>query len=106
MVHQLINLSIEEGNTDHEFIDSRGTANYEKGHPIGFRSSPYEKYLDEDQSSFKNVEDLQRIFEEENIDTGKSIVFSCGAGVTACIGETAAVLVGAKHTSIFDGSFQ
>lgn len=106
-IYQFLNTSyIEEGNTDYEFIDSRGSSSFAKGHPIGFKNSPYEKYLDEDQSSFKNKEDLQRIFEEENIDTGKSIVFSCGGGVTACIGETAAVLVGAKHTSIFDGSFQ
>ena len=55
---------------------------------------------------FKPKEDIQKQFEQDGVDTKKQMIFSWGAGITAWIEETAAVLAGASKTSIFDGSYQ
>ena len=92
--------------TDTEFIDVRPAASFEKGHPHGFKNAHYSNYLNEDNSAFKSREEIIQAFKDDGIDLTKKIVFSCEAGVTACISEVAAKIAGCESTSIYDGSMQ
>ena len=53
---------------------------------------------------FKSVEKLTRLFQENNC-ANKSLVFSCGSGITACIVLLATELVFEGNKSIYDGSW-
>ena len=48
---------------------------------------------------------LLNIFDFNNIDYFKPIVFSCGSGVTACVLSMAYSLISDKNTMIYDGSW-
>jgi thiosulfate/3-mercaptopyruvate sulfurtransferase len=48
---------------------------------------------------------LIKIFNENNIDYFKLIVFSCGSGVTACVLSMAYSLISDKNAMIYDGSW-
>ncbi|CAI2377059.1 unnamed protein product [Moneuplotes crassus] len=99
--------AVEKGETDEfEFIDVRNIDNFDKGHPHGFKNSFCMKYLTEDRSTFKPKEEISKQMEDDGVDGSKHIIFSCGAGVTACINELAAKIAGVEKTSIYDGSFQ
>ncbi|CAI2376993.1 unnamed protein product [Moneuplotes crassus] len=97
----------EKGETDdYEFVDVRNAANFEKGTPPGFKNSFCFDYVTADKSTFKSKEEIEKQLLEDGVDVNKHIVFSCGAGVTACISELAARIAGAQKTSIYDGSYQ
>jgi len=67
---------------------------------------PFNQCLNKDKT-FKNKKDLKIVFETclENINE-KSIVFSCGSGVTACVLALAYSLINDKyHPCIYDGSW-
>ena len=53
---------------------------------------------------FKSVEKLKRLFKEIK-NENKSMVFSCGSGITACIVFLAAELVFEGNRAIYDGSW-
>lgn len=97
---------LEEKKDEYAFIDSRIKENFDKGHPLGFDNLFFPILLSEDKSSFKPKDEIKRILLENNFDTKKKLVFSCGAGITACIVEAASKLAGATITSVYDGSFQ
>ena len=83
----------------------RNVISYQYYHPSVYSWSS-EFFLD-DRIYFLWIFDiLQFVFQLEGIDINKKLIFSCGTGVTACIAETAAKLVGAKHTSVYDGANQ
>lgn len=98
--------SIEEGKDEYELVDARDKGSYDKGHPYGFSNLVFNSFLTEDKASFRNKEDLQRIFEDNNLDTKKKLIFSCGGGIVACVNEVAARLAGATNTAVYDGSLQ
>ena len=63
---------------------------------------PFQDMLEN--GKFKSVENLARLFKENNIEN-KSLVFSCGSGITACIVLLATELVFEGDKSIYDGSW-
>jgi thiosulfate/3-mercaptopyruvate sulfurtransferase len=52
----------------------------------------------------KSKEDLKSIFNTFNIEN-KSLTFSCGSGITACVLALAADILGFKKLSVYDGSW-
>lgn len=68
----------------------------------GARNIPFAELLDN--GCFLPQEKLTERFAEQ-MDAQQSLIFSCGSGVTACIGGLAAELAGAKQISIYDGSW-
>jgi thiosulfate/3-mercaptopyruvate sulfurtransferase len=54
---------------------------------------------------FKSVDELETIFEDNNINLHKEIVTSCGSGITACIVAQAAVSLGAGCVKVYDASW-
>ena len=73
---------VEEGKDNLQFFDSRGKSDFEEGHPPEFVSLPFTTILD-NESSFKNAEDLRKVMDEYNISTEKETIISCRRGVTA-----------------------
>lgn len=62
---------------------------------------PYQEFLEG--GRYKDIEQLKKLFAEINPED--HLVFSCGSGVTACIGYFAAELALPNSKSIFDGSW-
>jgi thiosulfate/3-mercaptopyruvate sulfurtransferase len=66
------------------------------------RSLPFKDLLDG--NGMKPVNELKEILRAYNIED-KSLVFSCGSGITACVLALAAAMAGYKNTSVYDGSW-
>lgn len=63
---------------------------------------PYSEIVVDNQ--FKSIEDLEVLFNKINPDN-KSIIFSCGSGITAAVLAIGAEIAGVKNHSIYDGSW-
>ena len=56
--------------------------------------------------TFKNKEELNKLFQKISKNFEENLVFSCGSGVTACVLALAYSLVNNKyHPTIYDGSW-
>ena len=53
----------------------------------------------------KQKTELIKIFEQNNVDISKPIVFTCGSGMTACVLGMAYSLISGKNAVIYDGSW-
>ncbi len=73
------------------------------GHMPGALNIPYGHFLKAD--GFQPVEVLQALFEKAGVVPEDTLVFTCGSGITACIGFIAAHLCGFKHLKLYDGSW-
>ena len=51
------------------------------------------------------VEELQRRFTEAGVKADKSVVTSCGSGVTACVLAFGLYLAGREDVAVYDGSW-
>ncbi|GAC17596.1 sulfurtransferase [Paraglaciecola arctica] len=56
-------------------------------------------------TELKPLEELKVIFSELGLTFDRSLVFSCGSGVTACILALAATEIGFKKVAVYDGSW-
>jgi len=63
---------------------------------------PFQDVLED--GSFKSIEKLTELFNSKNI-SDKSLVFSCGSGITACIVLLATEMAFKGDKSIYDGSW-
>jgi len=65
-------------------------------------SLPFQQILND--NTMKSPQELKGIFRIINPEN-KSMVFSCGSGVTACVLALGAELSGYKNLSVYDGSW-
>ena len=66
---------------------------------------PFVELINEDHS-FKNLNELNQLFQVFLKNHNNNLVFSCGSGVTACVLALAYSLVNTKyHPTIYDGSW-
>lgn len=72
------------------------------GHIENSINIPYKTVLNN--GSYKNKEALSQIFKKAEIGE-RSLIFSCGSGITACIVFLACDLVAGNKKSIYDGSW-
>ncbi|MFT6865761.1 MAG: thiosulfate/3-mercaptopyruvate sulfurtransferase [Cyclobacteriaceae bacterium] len=72
------------------------------GHIPGSINIPFERVLKN--GKYKSKAELEAMFMELNI-RNKSLTFSCGSGLTACIVLLSAELVLDNQTSVYDGSW-
>lgn len=76
------------------------------GHIPNSVNIPYKQFLQNaDPGQLKSTPELLEIFERKGLDLANPIIFSCGSGITACIGALAASLCGAVECKIYDGSW-
>lgn len=72
------------------------------GHIPNSKNLPFDKVLDKNRLKLK--ENLKAIFLEIN-EKNKSLIFSCGSGITASILALAAEITNHKDYSVYDGSW-
>ena len=72
----------------------------------GSKNIPFQDCINSKTNTFKTKSELIKIFNENNIDRFKPIVFTCGSGITACVlGMAYSIISGKNNTLIYDGSF-
>lgn len=69
------------------------------------RNVPFGAVFDADTGVFKSADDLARIFAEAGVDLRRSLVTSCGSGVTAATLTLALARLGYDATALYDGSW-
>jgi thiosulfate/3-mercaptopyruvate sulfurtransferase len=74
------------------------------GHIPGARNLPYGKLLNKD-GTLKSPREIERLFEEADVDLGKPVVTSCGSGITAAALALALAQIGHRKTAVYDGSW-
>ena len=97
---------------DYVIIDSRGSS-FIKGHIPNSIHIPYNKFTETDNSlQMKSKNDIHKIFKDAGIDpnTEKTVICSCGSGVSACTTFLALELCGrnvddTNSTLMYDGSW-
>ncbi len=76
--------------------------NLKSGHIPNSINLPFLEVLH--QGKFRSKEELHLVFNKLLLKE-KDLVFTCGSGVTACILQLAAEIIGLSNTSIYDGSW-
>jgi thiosulfate/3-mercaptopyruvate sulfurtransferase len=73
------------------------------GHMPGAASIPFTELVEE--GRLKPVEELRHIFAAKGVDLQQPITTTCGSGVTAAVLALGLEAAGAKHVSLYDGSW-
>ncbi|KAL3446728.1 thiosulfate sulfurtransferase [Aspergillus insuetus] len=109
----------KEGAKEVEILDARSQGRWagtdpeprpglSSGHIPGSKSLPFQELLDPETKTFLPPDELRKIFEARDLDATKSIISSCGTGVTATIIETALGLAEFGDPAlrrVYDGSW-
>ena len=85
-------------------LDVRERAAFDVDHIPGARNLPYGKLLNKD-GTLKSPREIERLFEEADVDLGKPVVTSCGSGITAAALALALAQTGHRKTAVYDGSW-
>ena len=76
-----------------------------RGCITGSRNIPFKNCIDSESNTFKKKSELIKIFNQNNVNPSKPIVFTCGSGITACVLGMAYSLISDKNAVIYDGSW-
>ncbi|KAL6233321.1 hypothetical protein BDW75DRAFT_242124 [Aspergillus navahoensis] len=109
----------KEGAKEVEILDARSQGRWagidpeprpglSSGHIPGSTSLPFQELLDPETKTYLPPDQLRKVFESRDVDESKSIISTCGTGVTATIIETALGLAEYGDPSIrrvYDGSW-
>ncbi len=111
-------LQIDENikNQSFQTVDARSRDRFEgkaeeprpglkKGCIIGSKNIPFQECIDKNTNTFKSKSELINIFNKNDIDISKPMVFTCGSGMTACVLGMAYSLISDKNAMIYDGSW-
>ena len=99
-----------------QVVDARGKKRFEGTEPeprLGLKSGsikdsknlPFNKCINKSDNTFKNKDELIKIFESAGIRSDKQQVFTCGSGITACILAMANKIINDKKPIVYDGSW-
>ena len=99
-----------------QLIDARGKqrflglqpeprAELRSGNISGSINLPFTELINSENKTFKNKDDLTKVFTDKNISLEKDMAFTCGSGVTACILGLANSIISGKKPMIYDGSW-
>jgi thiosulfate/3-mercaptopyruvate sulfurtransferase len=75
------------------------------GHIPHSRNLPYERLTDPETRKMRSAEVLAALFREAGVALDRTIVVSCGSGVTACALAFALHLIGHPGAAVYDGSW-
>jgi thiosulfate/3-mercaptopyruvate sulfurtransferase len=85
--------------------DPEPRAGLRSGHMPGAINLPNGSLFDSETGTFKNPDELRKLFAEAGLDLAKPVVTTCGSGVTAANLFIALKLVDAKDVALYDGSW-
>lgn len=74
-----------------------------KGHIPSSINIPFSEFLEG--PYLREAMELKKLFSDAGCAVNDRLIFSCGSGVTACIGLLAAHVGGFENTSLYDGSW-
>ena len=117
--HLVINLDQVEKNIEKKefcLVDARGEnrfkglveeprKNLKKGNIKGSKNLPFSKIINSENNTFKEKEELEKIFINHGINFNEKLAFSCGSGITACVLGLASAVINNKLPVIYDGSW-
>ncbi len=100
---------------DAEIVDARAAARFRgeapepreglrAGHIPGSKNVPFSLLLNPD-NTLKDAGCIRAVFETAGVDLGKSVITTCGSGVTAAILALALERIGKTDWSVYDGSW-
>ncbi|KAJ5096424.1 hypothetical protein NUU61_005780 [Penicillium alfredii] len=109
----------KEGAEEVEILDARSYGRWagtdpeprpglSSGHLPGSKSMPFQELLDPETKTYRPASELRQIFEDRKVDASRTIISSCGTGVTASIIETALGEAGFGDPNlrrVYDGSW-
>ena len=78
-------------------------AGLSSGHMPGATSMPYTDLVSN--GTLRSPDELRAVFADKSVDLSQPIVTTCGSGVTAAVVSLALEMAGAKHLSLYDGSW-
>ena len=76
----------------------------QSGHIPNSKSLPSSALLTND-GFLKSIEELDKFFSNNDIDTSQDIIATCGSGVSACVISVALYCLGKDNIPIHDGSW-
>jgi len=76
-----------------------------RGHIPGSRNLPYDRVTDPQTRRLRDAEALSGLFRDAGVAIDRTIVTSCGSGVTACALAFALHLIGHPGAAVYDGSW-
>ena len=85
-------------------VEPEPRAGLRGGHIPGSKNLPIAELFNAD-GTWKQGEDLRAAFTTAGVDLDKSIVTTCGSGITAAVIYFGATLLGAKNLALYDGSW-
>tara|TARA_Y100000992_G_C20818297_1_gene283566 strand:- start:116 stop:490 length:375 start_codon:yes stop_codon:yes gene_type:complete len=81
-------------------------SNVRSGSIKGSSCLPFNKLINKNNNTFKDIEELNKIFKKITYTQDNNVVFSCGSGVTATVLALAYSLINTKYMpTIYDGSW-
>lgn len=81
-------------------------AGMRKGHMPGSVNLPFNKLMDKEGNFvFRSADELKAVFDDAKVDLNRTVVASCGSGVTACVIAMAGFLIGKEDIAVYDGSW-
>ena len=75
------------------------------GHIPNSINLPFQILLNSQQKTFIDKQQIQEIVRNKSIDLQKSIITTCGSGITACILALALHIIGYENAAVYDGSW-
>jgi thiosulfate/3-mercaptopyruvate sulfurtransferase len=99
-----------------QVVDARAAGRFEgtveetwpgrrRGHIPGSLNLPFDLVTDPKTKQLKSAEELRGLFAAAGVALDRSVVASCGSGVTACAIAFAAHLLGHPGAAVYDGSW-
>ena len=100
----------------HQIVDARGADRVfgsgidpvhggQNGRIPGSLNVPFGQVLNAD-GTFKNPDELEKVFEEAGVDLSRPVITTCGSGVTASVLLFALHLIDKDDVALYDGSWQ
>ena len=85
-------------------IEPEPRKNLKGGHIPGSKNLPYQLFLNEKGFLLK-ADQIKNVIAKADVDLNKSIISTCGSGVSACVLGLALELLGINNWKIYDGSW-
>ena len=76
----------------------------QSGHIPNSKSLPSSELLT-NEGFLKSIEELDKFFSKNDIDTSEDIIATCGSGVSACVIALSYYRIGNKDIPVYDGSW-
>lgn len=116
LVYDLKQMKIAQVSKSRQIIDARSADSFlgerkladtrlKAGHIPDSINIPYAGLTEGEQQTFLANQTLRLLFDDAQVDFSKSIVTTCGSGVSACVLVLALYQLGLKEIPVYDGSW-